>query len=221
MLADDTAIVTCKSCRNVTKDVELNVESMKQWFSVNKMTVNVSKCTILPFGKSITASEIDELESLAGEIDIVDKFKYLGVSIDKRLNFHSQIASIQKRLAKFNGLVFKARYCFSRKALLRFYQAYAKPIILYGLLKYGGTRHSVQNEILLLQKRNIRTIFFRKRSDTFSDLFMKHKKKQSLNFTLKKYSKRLYIKFMVFRQLDHWIFKIKHFYGRLDLKLLD
>ena len=58
------------------------------------MTVNVSKCTILPFGKSITATEIDELEALAGEIDIVDKFQYLGVDIDKRLNFHSQIASI-------------------------------------------------------------------------------------------------------------------------------
>ena len=72
-------------------------------------------------------------------------------------------------------MVYKARYCFSRKALLRFYQAYAKPIILYGLLIYGGTRHSVLNEILLMQKRIIRTIFFRKRSDTVSDLFMKHK----------------------------------------------
>ena len=175
LFADDTAIVTSKSCRNVTKDVELDLKSMNQWFSVNKMTVNVSKCTILPFGKTITATEIDELEGLAGEIDIVDKLKYLGVSIDKRLNFHSHIASIQKRLAKFNGLVYKARYCFSRKALLRFYQAYAKPIILYGLLIYGGTRHSVLNEILLMQKRIIRTIFFRKRSDTVSDLFMKHK----------------------------------------------
>ena len=149
---------------------------MNQWFSVNKMTVNVSKCTILPFGKTITATEIDELEGLAGEIDIEDKFKYLGVSIDKRLNFHSNIASIQRRLAKFNGLVYKARYCFSRKALLRFYQAYAKPIILCGLLVYGGTRHSDLNEILLMQKRIIRTIFFRKRSDTVSDLFMKHER---------------------------------------------
>ena len=85
LFADDTAIVTSKSCRNVTKDVELDLESMNQWFSVNKMTVNVSKCTILPFGKTITATEIDELEGLAGEIDIVDKFKYLGVSIDKRI----------------------------------------------------------------------------------------------------------------------------------------
>ena len=65
--------------------------------------------------KNNHCNEIVELESLAGEMDIVDKFKYLGVSIDNRLNFHSHIASIQKRSAKFNGLVYKARYCFSRK----------------------------------------------------------------------------------------------------------
>ena len=62
LFADDTAIVTSKSCRNVTNDVELDLESMNQWFRVNKMTVNVSKCTISPFGKTIFATEIDELE---------------------------------------------------------------------------------------------------------------------------------------------------------------
>ena len=139
LCADDTAIVTSKGCKNETIDGELDLKSINQWFSVNKMTVNVSKCTNLPFGKTITPTKIDELEGLAGEIDIVDNIKYLGVCIDKRLNFHSHMASIQKRLAKFNGLVYKARYCFSRKALLRFYQTFAKSIILYGLLIYGGT----------------------------------------------------------------------------------
>ena len=56
LFADDSAIVPSKSCRNVTKDVELDLENMNQWFSVNKVTVNVSKCTILPFGKTITAT---------------------------------------------------------------------------------------------------------------------------------------------------------------------
>ena len=51
LFADDTAFVTSKSCRNVTKDVEFDLESMNQWFLVNKMTVNVSECTILPLEK--------------------------------------------------------------------------------------------------------------------------------------------------------------------------
>ena len=60
---------------------------MNKGVSVDKMTVNASKRTILPFEKKVTPEEIDELEGLASELDIVDKFKYLGVSIDKRMNF--------------------------------------------------------------------------------------------------------------------------------------
>ena len=49
--------------------------------------------------EKLEPTEIYELESLAGEIDFVDDFKYLGVSIDKRLSFVSHIVSIQKRCA--------------------------------------------------------------------------------------------------------------------------
>ena len=78
-------------------------------------------------------------------------------------------------MAKFNELLFKARYCFSRKVLLRFYGAYAKPIISYGLLIYGCTRESVLKQIHLMQKRIMRTIFFKKREESVSELFIKHK----------------------------------------------
>ena len=89
---------------------------------------------MLPFGKPISKIEVNTFNGLAGDMQIVDKCRYSGVSIDQRLNFNSHVASLQKQLAKFNRLLFKARYCFTRKVLLRFYEAYAKPIISYGLL---------------------------------------------------------------------------------------
>ena len=139
------------------------------------MTVSVAKCSKLPFGKPLSKIEVNTFNGLAADMQIVDKFRYLGVSIDKRLNFNSHVASVQKQLAKFNGLLFKARYCFSRKVLLRFYEAYAKPITSYGLLIYGYTRESVIKQIPLMQKRIMRTIFFKKREESFSELFFKHK----------------------------------------------
>ena len=139
------------------------------------MTVSVAKCSILPFGKPLSKIEVNTFNGLAGDMQIVDKFRYLGVSIDKRLNFNSHVTSVQKQLAKINGLLFKARYCFSRKVLLRFYEAYAKPIISYGLLIYGCTRESVLKQIHLMQKRIMRTIFFKKREESVSELFFKHK----------------------------------------------
>ena len=48
---------------------------MNPWFFVNKMTINVSKCAVSPFGKAIVPTEFNELEGLAFETDIVDKLK--------------------------------------------------------------------------------------------------------------------------------------------------
>ena len=118
------------------------------------MTVSVAECSILPFGKPLSKIEVNTFNGLAGEMQIVDKYRYLGVSIDKRINFNSHVASVQNQSAKFIRLLFKARYCFSRKVRLRFYEAYAKPINSYDLLIYGCTRESVLKQIHLMQKHD-------------------------------------------------------------------
>ena len=51
------------------------------------MTVSVAECSILPFGKPLSKIEVNTFNGLAGEMQIVDKYRYLGVSIDKRINF--------------------------------------------------------------------------------------------------------------------------------------
>ena len=61
------------------------------------------------------------------------------------------------------------------KFFLRFYEAYSKPIISYGLLIYGCTRDSVLKQIHLMRKRIKTTIFSKKREKSVSELFFKHK----------------------------------------------
>ena len=119
LFADDTALVTSKTNVSVRSDLESDLEKMNIWFSNNKMTVSVAKCSIIPLAKLLSKIEVNTFNGLAGDMQIVDKFRYLGVSIDKRLNFNSHVASVQKQLAKFNGLLFKARYCFSSSEVLR------------------------------------------------------------------------------------------------------
>ena len=58
--------------------------------------------------------------------------------LDPKLNFESHINEVLKKLARFNGLMHRARDCFSESSLLRSYQTYCKPIIMYGLLAYGS-----------------------------------------------------------------------------------
>ena len=40
--------------------------------------------------------EVNTFNGLAGDMQIVDQFRYLGVSIDKRLNFNSHVETVGK-----------------------------------------------------------------------------------------------------------------------------
>ena len=62
-------------------------------------------------------------------------FEYLGVVVDNKLCFKQHIDHVCKKIAKFDGILYKASNVFSR-TFLSFYQVYAKPSMSYGILVY-------------------------------------------------------------------------------------
>ena len=74
---------------------------------------------------------------------IVAIFKYQAKYIDKRINFFCNIAVVQNKLRMFNSFWFEARYCFFSPVPVKFYHIGQKPLIPYGLLLYGTSRHTV------------------------------------------------------------------------------
>lgn len=73
-------------------------------------------------------------------------------------------------MKQFCGVTYKARYYFSRKQLLRFYNAYINSRISYGILIYGNTTKTHLTEILKVQKRILRAIFFKRPSDSMQKI---------------------------------------------------
>ena len=104
-------------------------------------------------------------------LETVSQFEYLGVMLDPKLNFESHVNEVLKELARFNGLMYRARDCFSKSSLLRSYQTYCKPIIMYGLLAYGSAPKPKIDIILSMQKKNLRTIFLTKIDQIMFSIF--------------------------------------------------
>ena len=69
----------------------------------------------------------------------------------------------------------KQEMFFSRIFLLGIYQVYAKPLISYRILVYGYASKTILNKILLMQKRILRTIFFRRKFDHITENFSAYK----------------------------------------------
>ena len=70
--------------------------------------------------------------------------------IEKHLNFDLHIEHVGK-LAKFNGMLFRAKTFFSKTILLQMYNSYAKPMISYGILACGSAKK--QNSVLFLSTK--------------------------------------------------------------------
>ena len=101
--------------------------------------------------------------------------KYLGIFVDKKLTFKFHIEHVCKKLTKFCGIVWKARYVFSKQQMLRFYKAYVNSTITYGILIYGNTSQSHLTEMMKLQKRILRAIFFKRRYESIKEIMDENK----------------------------------------------
>ena len=65
------------------------------------------------------------------------------------------------------GIVWKARYIFSKQQMLRFYKAYVTPTITYGNSKHGNTFQS--------QIRILRAIYFKRRYESIKEIMDENK----------------------------------------------
>ena len=177
LYADDTTVTVRSKKLSSIKQLETVTRIADDWCNKNKLTINTSKCKILNLGKTNTNDTFDLKDE---SLDIVSEFKYLGVWIDKSLTFETHVCTVLKKLTRFNGVMYKARSCFSSSTLLQFYKTYAKPLISYGLLVYGNSSRTLLNKVFVMQKRIIRTIFLKRKFEQVGNIFEKFKIKSVL-----------------------------------------
>ena len=164
LFADDTTVYNMG--RNSEKELTEDVRKMRNWFDVNKLTLNVEKCESISFGRAQPVSE----EAFGEKISCKSSCKYLGVLIDNKLNFKDHVDHVSKKLNKFCGLVYSIRHLYPLHCLLLFYKSYAKPLITYGLLNYGSTTKTNLQPIENAQRRIIRAMFFKKKSESLQNI---------------------------------------------------
>ena len=166
LYADDTVIFANSSNATSQEKLQKDLSDADDWCNRDKLTINTIKSEVILFGRQKTNLNLS-LQNC--RLETVSQFKYLGIMLDAKLNFESHINEVLKK--RFNGLMYRARDCFSKSSLLRSYQTYCKPIIMYGLLAYGSAAKSKIDKILSMQNKILRTIFNKSRSDHVQHLF--------------------------------------------------
>ena len=88
--------------------------------------------------------------------------KYLGILIDNHLTWKPHIDSdyVTTKISKTIRVIARLWHFVPQSTLLNLYRSLIFPYLSYGLIAWGQASKSNLNEVLMLQKRVIRLVYF-------------------------------------------------------------
>ena len=129
LFADDTCLVLSSPLTpSLTQTCINELCNLKSWCDANYLQINPAKSVslIIPFKQS---EPIHEMQLFYNESVMANKdvCKYLGVSIDSKLNFKAFINHVQSKIAKSVSVLSRLHYLFPSSTLLSYISVYFNP----------------------------------------------------------------------------------------------
>lgn len=160
LYADDTSLLStstlCKDISNIDVNQEFN--KICSWLKENRLSLNIdkTKCMIFhhPNKKNITKPR---LYVSGTEIEYVDSFKFLGITVDKHLSWNQHIKTVCTKIKRAAGVIGRLKHILPIPVKLKLYHSLIGSHLNYGILVWGRNI-SHNNKLFVSQKQAIRAI---------------------------------------------------------------
>lgn len=173
MYADDTSLVFRDinelRIRQTIQDI---LRKTEEWFSINNLTLNIGKTEIIDFSSRQHPTSYYKLTETQ-LIMTKNSTKFLGLEVDSELNWKDHVNRITLKLSKTSYLLRNLSFLVSQTAALTAYHALVESAIRYGVVLWGASVDA--DEVFLMQKRCIRSIFHMKQTESCREVFIQHK----------------------------------------------
>ena len=160
MYADDTVLFFSARCPKVietTLNSQLSI--VNDWLQDNFLFLNVKKTEVVLFGTSGNLAKVDNFTITIGQKQIrVMEYKYLGVVMDDKLPWKSQIAYIVSKAGKRIGLLGRIRKQLTTYSASKIFKAFIRPIFDYCDCTRAGCNKTDSNTLERLQRRAARIV---------------------------------------------------------------
>ena len=162
LFADDTKIYyESESLRDLEKTVNKEPNKLYLWLNVNHLSLNIEKTNFTifhPYNKPLKQFITIKINKKA--IDEKQSINYLGVLIDSSLSWKYQISNINKKISRYNGIMYKLRPFLPLKVMKNVYYRLIYFHIIYAIEVWGSAFKTELYKVLILQKRVIRLVTF-------------------------------------------------------------
>jgi exonuclease III len=150
--ADDAVIyVTAKNGKEAENKLQRCINAIEQWYSENKLKVNVLKTEVMILGTTQKISDINEdnFSVKFGEtkLRIVKEFKYLGIQLDQNLKWNNHCGKMSKKAGLKLHLMRRLSQILPKETMIQTYKTYMMPILEYAATVWGYTSEENINKI--------------------------------------------------------------------------
>ena len=159
LFADDTAIIVKgNSPQECCEKMEGNLLIVNKFLTDLKLTLNYSKCKIMHFNPYWIGTKSPKISVSIGnvELETVDTFTYLGIVVDKNLNFKDHAAKCIRdtwlKLSRFGRL----RHCLSDQVAIDFYKTMILPTLEFGNIFCDSCPENIKSKLQRLQNRGLK-----------------------------------------------------------------
>ena len=147
MFANDTNLFfNHKSIKHLFTVVNNELVNIKDWFTANKLSLNVEKTKYSFFHKPSKKDDIPlRLPKFIindYEIQREESIKFLGVLLDQHLTWKEHIKLTENKIAKNIGILYKAGPYLDERALLSLYYSYINSYLNYANTAWCSTNRT-------------------------------------------------------------------------------
>ena len=161
--ADDTFIIyNSKKLKTIETVINHELKQVIKWLRLNKLSLNAGKTELIFFHSSSKKIDFSKVFINFNGIRLnpVDFVKYLGMYIDKHLNWNQHIHELSKKLSQANGILSKLRYNAPIEVCIQVYYALFYSNLIYGCNAWGVTSEENIQTIEILQRKCVRILTF-------------------------------------------------------------
>ena len=157
-----------KNLKSLELEVNVELNKLCEWLTANKLTLNAKKSNYVIFpnySKKLTFQPtlniFDNDKMSFSPLEYIEYVKYLGILVDKNLNWKTHINLIALKVSRAIGMIAKLTHVVPLSVFVKLYQSLSFPYLIYGISSWGQASQSTLDKLLLLpQKRGIRLINF-------------------------------------------------------------
>ena len=173
LFADDACFNLAHNNINILEQsVNMELSKIGLWFRNNKLTLNIDKTHFILIHRRNQQFNI-HLELNGSQLLQKEQTKYLGVTIDSKLNWKPHVHNCTSKLNKCLWAITKLRPYTSIPTLKLLYYSLAYPFIQYCISSWGGACQTTLQPLLIKQKIIIKTMLYQKYTSPSSPLFLK------------------------------------------------